>query len=110
MATADVKRYWDRVAALRCVVCYSPAEIAHAHGPSVTLRMMEPKAKGKKLARYDWLVLPLCPHHHRWNHEALDNNPRRFEECHGKVADWIDYLCAWSGLNLWALADGEDVA
>ena len=50
MSTAAVRRYWDQVAALGCVICGGPAEIAHCHGGSITERMQEPKAKGKKLA------------------------------------------------------------
>jgi len=53
--SGELKRYWSRVAALGCAVhgegC--AAELAHAHGPSVTERMQEPKAKGKKLARME---------------------------------------------------------
>ena len=57
MSSAAVRRYWNRLIELGCVCCGGPAEIAHCHGGSVSERMQETKAKGKKLARWDWLAM-----------------------------------------------------
>lgn len=104
--TAEQKRHWNRVAAMGCLICQGPAEIAHAHGASIVERMQEPKAKGKKLQRMHWLVLPLCPHDGREGNgsASLDDNPRAWEAKHGTQADWIDILCVRLGIDLWALA------
>jgi hypothetical protein len=104
MATAAVRRYWDQVAALGCCICGGPAEIAHAHGGSIVERMQEPKAKGVKLARYNWLVLPLCPAHHRIGNTALDNGVESWEQFYGTQASHIDALMVKLGMNVWALA------
>ncbi len=104
--SAASRRHWGRVAALGCAVhgegC--PVEVAHAHGPSVTERMQEPKAKGKKLARMDWLVLGLCPHVHRIAPDSLDLNPRAFERNYGSVAGFVDRIAVQLGIDVWALA------
>lgn len=109
MATADVRRYWTALAEQGCLLCRRPAEVAHAHGGSIVERMQEPKAKGVKLDRYDWLVLPLCPTHHRTSQdEALDLiGAYAWELLFGRQDDWIDYLAAKYGRDLWALAKGE---
>lgn len=105
MSTAAVRRYWDRVAALGCAICGGPAEIAHCHGGSITERMQEPKAKGKKLARWDWLVIGLCPAHHRDTSPlGLDRNVREWEFSYGDQAMWIDRISKRLGVDVWTLA------
>lgn len=107
MSTAAIRRYWTRVAALGCCV-HGPdcqAEIAHCIGkPSVTERMQEPKPKGRKLPRHDWLVLPLCPWMHRIAVDSLDLCPRFFEAHYGTVAHHIDSIALQLGVDVWALA------
>lgn len=67
--------------------------------------MQEPKCKGKKLARLDWLVLPLCPHHHRDTSACgLDRGPERWEYAYGEQAMWIDRLILKLGVPVWDLA------
>jgi len=62
MATAEIKRHWDRVADLGCIVCLAkPATIHHCHGGSLKEIGLH-RAGGKK--PIDWLVVPLCPTHH----------------------------------------------
>ena len=106
-ATAAQRRYWLQVAALGCVVCGGPAEIAHCHGGSIVERLQEPKAKGKKLTRMNWLVLPICPYHHRTGAESLDVCQSCWELVHGTQASHIDKLCERFGLDLWTLARGS---
>jgi hypothetical protein len=108
MATAGIKRYWSRVAGLGCAVhgreCVH-VEIAHVVGkPSVTERIKEPKPKGKKLPRHDWLVLGICPWMHRWSSRSLDLNPAAFEEDWGPVAAMVDRVGAKLGVDPWMLS------
>lgn len=106
MSTAAVRRYWTRVAALGCCICGGPAEIAHCHGGSIVERMKEPKAKGKKLARLDFLVLPLCPAHHRDTSPlGLDRNVAEWEAVYGEQARWIDRMSKQLGVDVWTLAN-----
>jgi hypothetical protein len=102
-ATAAQRRFWGRLAELGCIVCGRPAQIAHAHSGSVRERTQEPKAKGKKLQRLDWLVIPMCPFHHG----LLDCDVKGFEAIYGPQAGMIDRLCKHFGLNLWTLSRGD---
>lgn len=105
MSTAAIRAYWDRVAALGCVICKAPAEIAHCHGGSIVERMQEPKCKGKKLARMDFICLPLCHWHHRDTSPCgLDRDVDAWEYAYGSQASWIDRVSAQLGVDVWALA------
>ena len=109
MSTPAIRRYWSRVIAFGCAVhqeaCTSPGlEVAHGHGESVTERMQEPKAKGRKLPRMDWIVLALCPAAHRIDADSLDRNPRAFERRYGSVAELIDRCAAALSVDVWVLA------
>jgi hypothetical protein len=101
---AVIREFWSKVAAMGCIICGRPAQIAHCHGASIVEKMGEPKAKGKKLARYDWLVLPLCVWHHLDGDLALDKDPKGWEIVFGRQVDWIDVIASRLGLNLWKLA------
>ena len=103
MSTVAIKRHWTRVAALDCIICRGEAEIAHCHGGSLLDRGIL-HAKGKKLPRMDWLVLPLCPIHHRAEYGGLDGNVREWERFFGKQTAHLDQLGTVLGLDLWALA------
>lgn len=105
-ATAAQKAYWDRLARSGCIITGGEAEIAHCHGGSIVERMQEPKAKGVKLQRYNWLVLPLAPKLHRTETYSLDGRDgvRAWEDRFGTQAGFIDILCIEFGLDLWALA------
>lgn len=92
--------YWNRVAALGCVICKGPAVIAHAHNGSVRERMQECKAKGRKLPRYDWIVLGLCHPHHL----LLDADVLGWESIFGDQAMWIDRISKQLGVDVWTLA------
>lgn len=101
----EIRGYWDRIAAMGCILCGAPAEIAHCHGGSIVERMQEPKAKGRKLARYHWLVLPLCPSHGREPYpDALDTNVKAWEAKHGPQAEHLDALAQSTGVDVWARA------
>lgn len=58
MATAEVRRYWTRVAALGCCIDKGEATIHHVHGGSCA------GLSGMGLKSNDWLVIPLCTDHH----------------------------------------------
>lgn len=101
-----VREHWSRVAAMGCLLCGGPAEIAHAHGPSVTARGFL-KPKGKKMRWQDFLVLPLCPGHHRMQTMSLDNALASWEAIYGTCAMWLDHVSAQLGYDVWNLARAE---
>lgn len=105
MSSAAVRRYWSSLVALGCCLCGRPAEVAHCHGGSIVERLQEPKAKGVKLPYMDWLVLPLCPDHHRdTSRLGLDRDVRAWEQRNGAQAMWIDRMERRTGVDAWAEA------
>lgn len=101
---AAVRRYWNQLAAMGCIISGGPAEIAHCHGGSITERTGE-KAKGVKLAYMDWLVLPLAPRYARHPYPlALDTDVEAWEARYGTQAEWIDRMIARTGVNVWEKA------
>lgn len=54
MSTAIEKKYMGEIASLGCVICGSPAEIHHIR-----------QGQGMSQRASNFLVIPLCPHHHR---------------------------------------------
>lgn len=107
MATVAVRRYWSLVAALGCIVCHAPAEIAHCHGGSM-VPVMGPHAKGKKIARFDWLVLPLCPNHGREQFGGLDADVRAWEGRYGFQMMWLAALVLRLGVDIWTLSGTKE--
>jgi hypothetical protein len=95
--------HFCRVVRVGCLLDGGPAEIAHAHGPSLTARGFL-KTKGRKQIWQDWLVLPLCPAHHRLFADSLDNAMSSWEQQHGTQAAWLDLLCDKLQYNVWDLA------
>lgn len=103
--TAEIRRYWTALTEDGCCICKAPAEIAHCHSGSIVERMQEPKAKGVKLLRYHWLVLPLCPPHGRDTYPTgLDRNVEEWESIYGTQADWIGRMEERTGIDAWAKA------
>jgi hypothetical protein len=103
VSTAEVRRYWDRVARVPCLISGLPAEIAHCHGGSM-VPLMGPHAKGKKLARFDFLVLPLAPHYHRVEYGGLDANVEKWERLYGSQVMWLCVLSDRLGVDVFAKA------
>lgn len=103
-ATAAQRRFWTALVNDGCELCGAPAEVAHLHGGSIVERMGEPKAKGKKLVRYNWLALNLCPPHGRIGPLALDTDVAAWEATNGPQSMYVDRLSARHRLDLWALA------
>jgi hypothetical protein len=99
--TAEQKRYWTRVAALGCLVCRRPPQIAHMHGPelcAIDPALLKPKAK--KFRWQHWLVAPLCPEHH-W---LFDNRPEAFIVRWGNAVDLLRQVQSRLGVDGIALA------
>lgn len=65
-----VRRHHDFVASLGCLVCGAPAEVHHVTGYA---------DKPGRFARSDWLVVPLCPPHHRIGCDPYSRIPQSVE-------------------------------
>ena len=57
------KKYLGAVASLGCMVCGGPAEIHHIR-----------QFAGMSQRASNWLVVPLCPGHHRTGRNSIHNN------------------------------------
>lgn len=65
---ADEKRHMDRVAALGCLLCKSPAQLHHVR-----------EGQGMSQRASNFLVVPLCPEHHVGNTGLHGLGNRGFE-------------------------------
>lgn len=101
MPSAEIRRHWERVAALGCVVSGRPAELAHAHGGSL-LDLGVTRAKGRKPS--DWLVIPLAPEFHRVEYKGLDYSPRIWEERYGTQVSYLDWISKQLGYDVFERA------
>lgn len=66
---AELRRYHDWVASLGCLVCGGPATIHHVTGYA---------DRPGRIARSDWLVVPLAPRFH-----LIQHGPRESVEALG---------------------------
>lgn len=84
--TKTERKYMDRVASLGCVVCRNigegetPAEIHHIK-----------EGCGMSQRASNFLVIPLCPTHHRTGGigVAYHGGPREFERIYGSELDLL---------------------
>jgi len=67
--------------------------------------IMGPHAKGKKIPRFDWLVLGLCPDHGREQFGGLDANVGEWERAHGTQVKHLVRLAVGLGVNVWKEAE-----
>jgi len=106
MATAEIKRHWDKVASLGCIVTgITPATIHHIHGGSVKLLGIH-KGMGQKAN--DWLVLPLAYALHT-GVEGIDGSMGvlTWEKKYGSQVEHLDEVCRRLGYNVWQKAGLE---
>jgi hypothetical protein len=102
---AEIRRHWDAVAAMGCVVTgMRPATIHHCHGGSMKLRGVH-RSIGRKTS--DWLVIPLSWYLHVGD-DGIDRiGVLRWERRHGEQASFLDRICTRLGVDVWAKAAAE---
>lgn len=107
---AAVKRHWNRVRALGCIVTGSRHNVTlhHPHGGSMKLRGVH---RGEGMKTSWWLVIPLREDLHT-GPGGIDGFPRppveEWEAKHGPQAGMVDKVGALLGMDLWALAAAEE--
>ena len=76
----NIKQYKSKVAELGCLICRKPAELHHPRF-----------ASGASQRASDWLVIPLCPGHHRTGGHgvAIHAGQQTFEKNYGTEADLL---------------------
>lgn len=76
----NVKKHKNKVASLGCLICRQPAELHHPRFVA-----------GASQRASDWLVIPLCPTHHRTGGHgvALHAGQTTFELNYGSEADLL---------------------
>lgn len=104
MSSAAVRRHWDRVAAMGCIVTGGPATIHHAHGGSLKDRGFH-RSTGRKTS--DWLVIPLAYVLHVGDQGIDRIGVLVWEGKYGKQADMLDLVAQRLGVDVWALALAE---
>lgn len=107
---AAVKRHWNRVRALGCIVTGSTKDVTlhHVHGGSVKARGVH---RGAGMKNSDWLVIPLREDLHT-GPGGIDGFPRpsveEWEARWGSQAAMVDQVCARLGVNVWEKAAAEE--
>ncbi len=109
MATAEIKRHWNRVAGLDCIVTRQPfPTIHHCKGGSMLL-IPGLDHPGWAQKQDDWLVIPLAAILHTGD-LGIDNGMGPFksviawEAKFGSQVDHLDEVCRRLGYNVWARA------
>lgn len=112
MATAEIKRHWNRVAALGCIITEAPnPTIHHAKGGSM-LEVPGLRHPGGAQKQNPWLVIPLAARLHTGD-LGIDNGMGPFKgaamwEAHfGRQVDFLDEVCRRLGYNVWRMAGLE---
>ena len=103
MPSAEIKRHWDRVAELGCIITHRPnPTLHHCHGGSMTQII---GLKGGGLKTNDWLVIPLDAEYHTGD-KGIDSamGLRTWESRYGIQADLLDRLSCRLGYNVWIRA------
>lgn len=108
--TPAVRRHWNKVAEIGCLICHGPAEIAHCHGGSISEILGPEFRPGTAQRQNHYLVLPLCMAHHR-GPEGLDTGKLgvgAWEECWGTQMRLLVSLGRLLGYSVFELAGLED--
>lgn len=114
---AELKRHWDRVAALGCLVTrqFHDVTLHHAHGGSLCERGFH-RSAGRKTS--DWLVVPIVrilhvgPAKPKFGLYPIDGADRipveEWEDRYRDQADMLDEVAATLGVDVWAKARAEE--
>lgn len=103
MSTAEIRRHWDRVARLGCLVSQAPnPTLHHIHGGSCRDIGLH-KGAGQKTS--DWLVIPLAFEYHVGRF-GIDGamGVAEWEKKFGTQVELLDGVCRALNLNLWTKA------
>jgi len=100
MATAKIKRHWNAVAEVGCLISRAPnPTLHHCHSGSMTEIM---GLAGWALKSSDWLVIPLAAHFH-YGDQGVDGclGVISWEERYETQVNLLDELCRIMNINVW---------
>lgn len=103
MSTAEIRKHWDRVARLGCLMTGAPnPTLHHIHGGSCKEVGLH-RAMGRKSS--DWLVIPLAAEYHTGQY-GIDSamGVAKWEALFGRQVDLMDTVCEKLDVNLWTKA------
>jgi len=103
MPTAEIKRHWDKVGQMCCLITNRPGPtLHHCTGGSMTEII---GLTGVALKVSDWLVIPLDALMHTGN-QGIDGSMgvETWEERFGKQAHHLDEVSRKIGYNVWLKA------
>lgn len=103
MPTAEIKRHWDRVGSLRCLITGKPAPTLHHCRGGSMVPIIGLKSLSQKTS--DWLVIPLDEIMHT-GALGIDSGMgvKTWEEKFGQQVLLLDQLCWVLGYNVWERA------
>ena len=110
MATAEIKRHWDLVAQIGCLISWSDIGVTlhHVHGGSM-LEIEGFNSPGWAQKANDWLVIPINEKFHTGDH-GIDNGMGKYksvtewEAAFSTQVEFLDQVCRQLGYNVWQKA------
>lgn len=110
MPTTEIKKHWDKVAKIGCVITQSDyaVTIHHCHGGSM-LYVDGYQNPGVAQKANDWLVIPIIEAYHTGQY-GIDNGMAKhngekglvaWERAYGNQVDFLDQVCFELGYNVW---------
>ncbi len=105
MPSAEIRRHWNRVAELGCIITHRPnVQRHHCKGGSM-IEIIGLHGTGLKVS--DWLVIPLCDEPDVGLHQGkngIENGVETWERCWGTQVDFLDKVSIRLGYNVWTKA------
>lgn len=99
---AEIKRHWERLAAMGCLISGCTPTLHHCHGGSLRQLGIH-KGLGQKTS--DWLVIPLAARYHVGD-LGIDGalGVMEWEHRFGSQVGHLDDVCRELGVNVWKKA------
>ena len=105
MPSAELKRHWDRVAELGCIITHRPTPTLHHCMSGSMVPIIGLKSQNQRTS--DWFVLPLDIEYHVGDSGIHTIGVRTWEKRYGTQVELLNQLSRMLGYNVW-IKDGLD--
>lgn len=100
---SDLARHWDHLRGHGCMVCRNAVDTVLHHARGGSMADFGYNVGGAQKAS-DWLVMPLCPHHHTGDQGIHKIGVQTWEDRYGRQITHLDRIEAMTGCNIWEKA------
>jgi len=103
-----IRKHWDRVANLGCIITGQPAEVAHCHGGSISVVLGAKFRPGMAQKQNHWLVIPLNPQLHRGQFGLDSCSADDWEAAYGEQVHLLEEVSYRLGYDVFKKAGVEN--